>query len=155
MKEKKKKTEQCFCQSYYDDDSVLQNCTCGKCGTKMSKTKLNKAQNKRFDEKYPGVIYTEFKDELQGGILKMGNVDQRFFLKQHLADELAREKKKSRREEDVQWKAGWMAGQQKQKKEIIEKLEKLKGIGDDFPTRTANNAIDQAIKKTKEAIEGK
>ncbi len=28
------KTEQCFCQSYYDDNNELQNCTCGKCGTK-------------------------------------------------------------------------------------------------------------------------
>ena len=26
-----KKTEQCFCQSYYDDDNVLRDCTCGKC----------------------------------------------------------------------------------------------------------------------------
>jgi len=24
-------TEQCFCQSYFDDDNVLQDCTCGKC----------------------------------------------------------------------------------------------------------------------------
>ena len=28
---KNEKTEQCFCQSYYDDDNVLQDCTCGKC----------------------------------------------------------------------------------------------------------------------------
>jgi len=27
-----KKTEQCFCQSYYDDENVLCDCTCGKCG---------------------------------------------------------------------------------------------------------------------------
>ena len=25
------KTDQCFCQSYIDDDGVIQNCTCGKC----------------------------------------------------------------------------------------------------------------------------
>jgi hypothetical protein len=29
---KPNKTEQCFCQSYYDDNGILQNCTCGKCG---------------------------------------------------------------------------------------------------------------------------
>ena len=25
--------EQCFCQSYYDDQDILQDCTCGKCQT--------------------------------------------------------------------------------------------------------------------------
>ena len=25
------KTEQCFCKSFYDDDGILQDCTCGKC----------------------------------------------------------------------------------------------------------------------------
>lgn len=24
-------TEQCFCPSYFDDDNVLRDCTCGKC----------------------------------------------------------------------------------------------------------------------------
>jgi hypothetical protein len=28
----KEKVEQCFCKSYYDDDGVLMDCTCGKCG---------------------------------------------------------------------------------------------------------------------------
>jgi hypothetical protein len=33
LQEKKDgRVEQCFCQSYYDDSNVLQNCTCGKCG---------------------------------------------------------------------------------------------------------------------------
>lgn len=26
------KTEQCFCQSHYDNNNDLQDCTCGKCG---------------------------------------------------------------------------------------------------------------------------
>jgi hypothetical protein len=26
-----RKTEQCFCKSYYDDNGDLQDCTCGKC----------------------------------------------------------------------------------------------------------------------------
>jgi hypothetical protein len=26
------KTKPCFCQSYYDDDNVLRDCTCGECG---------------------------------------------------------------------------------------------------------------------------
>jgi len=26
-----KEAEQCFCQSYFDDDNKLQDCTCGKC----------------------------------------------------------------------------------------------------------------------------
>jgi site-specific DNA-cytosine methylase len=25
------KTEQCFCKSYYDDDKIIKDCTCGKC----------------------------------------------------------------------------------------------------------------------------
>ena len=25
------KTEQCFCQSYFDDENKLRDCTCGKC----------------------------------------------------------------------------------------------------------------------------
>ena len=34
---KTKKTEQCFCPSYYDDDNVLRDCTCGKCDNKTTK----------------------------------------------------------------------------------------------------------------------
>ena len=30
--------EQCFCQSYYDDNNILQDCTCGKCEKKEEKT---------------------------------------------------------------------------------------------------------------------
>lgn len=35
-----KKTQQCFCQSYYDDNNVLQDCTCGKCEKDSSKDKF-------------------------------------------------------------------------------------------------------------------
>ena len=31
--------EQCFCPSYFDNDGVLQNCQCGKCGTENLKYK--------------------------------------------------------------------------------------------------------------------
>lgn len=34
-----KKTEQCFCQSYYDDENILCDCTCGKCGKPAKKLK--------------------------------------------------------------------------------------------------------------------
>lgn len=33
-----KPVEQCFCQSYVDDNGVLQDCTCGKCAN-LIKTK--------------------------------------------------------------------------------------------------------------------
>ncbi len=29
------KVEQCFCQSYYDENNILQDCTCGKCGKEV------------------------------------------------------------------------------------------------------------------------
>ena len=29
--DQRNKLEQCFCQSYFDDDHILQDCTCGKC----------------------------------------------------------------------------------------------------------------------------
>ena len=29
---KSEKKEECFCKSYFDNNNVLQNCSCGKCG---------------------------------------------------------------------------------------------------------------------------
>jgi len=34
----KEVTEQCFCQSYYDDSNNLKDCTCGKCGYSVNHT---------------------------------------------------------------------------------------------------------------------
>ncbi|GEM_PF-5046117 len=31
--------EQCFCQSYYDDNNILRDCSCGKCG--LSKQEIS------------------------------------------------------------------------------------------------------------------
>lgn len=31
--------DQCFCQSYFDDDGVLQDCTCGKCAVNKQESK--------------------------------------------------------------------------------------------------------------------
>ena len=42
-----KETEQCFCQSYYDENNELQDCTCGKCGNK------DKQWEEKFDNKFP------------------------------------------------------------------------------------------------------
>jgi polyferredoxin len=35
-----KKNEQCFCPSFYDDNNVLQDCICGKCGKEMMISEL-------------------------------------------------------------------------------------------------------------------
>ena len=29
--------KQCFCESYYDEDNILQNCSCGKCADRPLK----------------------------------------------------------------------------------------------------------------------
>ena len=50
------KTEQCFCQSYYDDDNVLQDCTCGKCSMP---TKTQKDWEKEFDNEFTKVTDTD------------------------------------------------------------------------------------------------
>jgi len=34
--------EQCFCQSYYDDNLILRDCSCGKCG--FSKQEIRKLE---------------------------------------------------------------------------------------------------------------
>ena len=34
--------EQCFCQSYYDDNNILRDCSCGKCG--FSKQEIRKLE---------------------------------------------------------------------------------------------------------------
>jgi hypothetical protein len=36
------KTDQCFCQSYWNDDEELVDCTCGKCGTSLILTQLER-----------------------------------------------------------------------------------------------------------------
>jgi len=45
------KTDQCFCQSYYDDNNVLLDCTCGKCG-KTPNTALQEEWKQRFFDKF-------------------------------------------------------------------------------------------------------
>lgn len=42
-----KETEQCFCKSYYDDNNVLRDCTCGKCG---KKTKWEEMSDEEFKQ---------------------------------------------------------------------------------------------------------
>ena len=37
-----KNNEQCFCQSYYDDNNILRDCSCGKCG--LSKQDIRKLE---------------------------------------------------------------------------------------------------------------
>lgn len=39
----KEKIPQCFCKSYYDDEGILQDCTCGKCGKPKEPIKTFKA----------------------------------------------------------------------------------------------------------------
>lgn len=43
----KNKTEQCFCKSYYDEDNVLRDCTCGKCDMIIKEKSLD--FQKEFD----------------------------------------------------------------------------------------------------------
>lgn len=46
---KEKKREPIFCQSYYDDNNVLQDCTCGKCEEKTDiKAEAEKALIERL-----------------------------------------------------------------------------------------------------------
>jgi len=52
----------------------------------MTKPKLNKAQEKRFDKKFPGPIHHSHETHL--------GANCKLILKQHLADELSREREK-------------------------------------------------------------
>lgn len=56
------KTEQCFCQSWYDGESdTVKDCTCGKCeaviSKKIDKTKLKEILECLVDEMY---VYGKF-----------------------------------------------------------------------------------------------
>jgi len=53
MKMKQQPIDQCFCQSYYNDDGILQDCTCGKCKQRIEEWE------ETFDNKFHTKISQE------------------------------------------------------------------------------------------------
>ncbi len=115
----------------------------------VNKSKLTKAQEKRFDKKFGGLFSMV-------NTLELPSRKQIEDLKSHLANEL-----------DLSTERGYWEGRKDEKKEIVEKLEKIKEYIHNKPEpRTVydcdcgysyddcmcehNNALDQAIKKINE-----
>lgn len=83
---------------------------------------LNKAQEKRFDKKFPAPIYAEFVDHTGIG-QGTGNVDKSLHIKQHLADELATQKKESYEEGYKDGKYDEKHGIEKRAKKVVKKID--------------------------------
>ena len=54
----KDKIEQCFCQSYYDDNNILQDCFCGKCAKLLDEARYayNKYNQNEFTNWYKQIL---------------------------------------------------------------------------------------------------
>ena len=78
MREEEK--EMYKCQSYYDDDNILQDCTCGKCG--------EKSWEKEYNRKYAPLMAKIDEYYWQKGYSKLEN-DLRKFISQALSSQRA------------------------------------------------------------------
>jgi hypothetical protein len=77
MREEEK--EMYKCQSYYDDDNILQDCTCGKCG--------EESWEKEYNRKYAPLMAKIDEYYWQKGYSKLEN-DLRKFISQALSSQL-------------------------------------------------------------------
>ena len=77
MREEEK--EMYKCQSYYDDDNILQDCTCGKCG--------EESWEKEYNRKYAPLMAKIDEYYWQKGYPKLEN-DLRKFISQALSSQL-------------------------------------------------------------------
>lgn len=78
MREEEK--EMYKCQSYYDDDNILQDCTCGKCG--------EESWEKEYNRKYAPLMAKIDEYYWQKGYSKLEN-DLRKFISQALSSQRA------------------------------------------------------------------